>query len=142
MLLRREGPYVKKPKEDLHSIMTGIRQWKGHVHLEIGKPLTPEEIHEASLCEKNDRYQAIRHAVDRRIIEGYRLWKTNYMAHDLLNGKAEFLDAGKYDARELADFMKYMAHKLGKLERRLDQAELRKIFLGIYAGPVDAKRSL
>ena len=38
--------------------------------------------------------------------------------------------------------MKYMAHKLGKLERRLDQAELRKIFLGIYAGPVDAKRSL
>jgi hypothetical protein len=142
VLLRREGPYVKKPKEDLHSIMTGIRQWKGHVHLEIGKPLTPEEIHEASLCEKNDRYQAIRHAVDRRIIEGYRLWKTNYMAHDLLNGKAEFLDAGKYDARELADFMKYMAHKLGKLERRLDQAELRKIFLGIYAGPVDAKRSL
>ena len=80
--------------------------------------------------------------MDRRSIEGYRLWKTNYMAHDLLNGKAEFLDAGKYDARELADFMKYMAHKLGKLERRLDQAELRKIFLGIYAGPVDAKRSL
>ena len=44
VLLRREGPYVKKPKEDLHSIMTGIRQWKGHVHLEIGKPLTPEQM--------------------------------------------------------------------------------------------------
>jgi hypothetical protein len=142
VLLRREGPYVKKPKEDLHSIMTGIRQWKGHVHLEIGKPLTSEEIHEASLCEKNDRYQAIRHAVDRRIIEGYKLWKTNYMAHDLLYGKSEFLDNGMYGAQDLADFVKYMAHKLGKLERRLDQKELRKIFLGIYAGPVDAKRSL
>ena len=142
VLLRREGPYKKKPKEDLHSIMTGIRQQKGHIHLEIGSPLTPEEIHEASKCEKNDRYQEIRHAVDRRIIAGYRLWKTNYMAHDLLYGKSEFLDAGKYDARELADFVKYMAHKLGKLERRLDQAELRKIFLGIYAGPVDSKRAL
>jgi hypothetical protein len=142
VLLRREGPYVKKPKEDLHSIMTGIRQWKGHIHIEIGKPLTPEEIHEASLCEKNDRYQAIRHAVDRRIIEGYKLWKTNYMAHDLLYGKSEFLDNGMYGAQDLADFVKYMAHKLGKLERRLDQKELRKIFLGIYAGPVDAKRAL
>ncbi len=76
VLLRREGPYVKKANEDLHSIMTGIRQQKGHIHLEIEAPLTPEEIHEASTCEKNDRYQAIRQALDRRIIDGYRLWKT------------------------------------------------------------------
>ncbi len=142
VLLRREGPYTKKPKEDLHSILTGIRQQKGHIHLEIGEPLSPEEIAEASKCEKNDRYQAIRHALDRRVIEGYRLWKTNFMAHDLLHGKSEFKDAGQYSERDLQDFEKYIAHKLGKLERRLDQAELRKIFLGIYANPVDAKRDL
>ncbi len=142
VLLRREGPYTKKPKEDLHSILTGIRQQKGHIHLEIGEPLSPEEIAEASKCEKNDRYQAIRHALDRRVIEGYRLWKTNFMAHDLLHGKSEFKDAGQYGERDLQDFEKYIAHKLGKLERRLDQAELRKIFLGIYANPVDAKRDL
>ncbi len=142
VLLRREGPYVKKSNEDLHSILTGIRQQKGHIHLEIGAPLTPEEIAAASKCEKNDRYQAIRHTLDQRIIAGYRLWKTNYMAHDLLYGKQEFADAGKYDAADLADFCKYIDHKLGKLERRLDQAELRKIFLGIYAGPIDAKRAL
>ena len=64
------------------------------------------------------------------------------MAHDLLYGKSEFLDNGMYGAQDLADFVKYMAHKLGKLERRLDHKELRRIFLGIYAGPVDAKRSL
>lgn len=67
---------------------------------------------------------------------------TNYMAHDLHYGKQEFADAGKNDAADLADFCKYIDHKLGKLERRLDQAELRKIFLGIYAGPIDAKRGL
>ena len=142
VLLRREGPYVKKEDEDLHSILTGIRQAKGHIHLEIEEPLTAEEIFEASKCEKNDRYQSIRHLLDRRIIAGYKLWKTNYMAHDLLYDKREFAEAGKYTEQDLAAFEKYIGHKLGKLERRLDRAELRKIFLGIYAGPVDAKRAL
>ena len=142
VLLRREGPYVKKEDEDLHSILTGIRQPKGHIHLEIEAPLTPEEIHEASKCEKNDRYQSIRHLLDRRIIAGYKLWKTNYMAHDLLYDKREFAEEGRYTEQDLAAFEKYIGHKLGKLERRLDRAELRKIFLGIYAGPVDAKQAL
>ena len=142
VLLRREGPYVKKEDEDLHSILTGIRQPKGHIHLEIEEPLTAEEIFEASKCEKNDRYQSIRHLLDRRIIAGYKLWKTNYMAHDLLYDKHEFAEAGKYTEQDLAAFEKYIGHKLGKLERRLDRAELRKIFLGIYAGPVDAKQAL
>lgn len=142
VLLRREGPYVKKEDEDLHSILTGIRQPKGHIHLEIEEPLTAEEIFEASKCEKNDRYQSIRHLLDRRIIAGYKLWKTNYMAHDLLYDKREFAEAGKYTEQDLAAFEKYIGHKLGKLERRLDRAELRKIFLGIYAGPVDAKQAL
>ena len=142
VLLRREGPYVKKEDEDLHSILTGIRQPKGHIHLEIEEPLTPEEIFEASKCEKNDRYQSIRHLLDRRIIAGYKLWKTNYMAHDLLYEKREFAEAGKYSEQDLAAFEKYIGHKLGKLERRLDRAELRKIFLGIYAGPIDAKQAL
>ena len=140
LLLRREGPYKKKPKEDLHSILTGIRQQKGHIHLEVGAPLTAEEIAEASKCTKNDRYQAIRHALDLRIIDGYKLWKTNYMAHDLLYGKHEFADAGIYRAEDLHAFEDYIDHKLGKLERRLDRSELTKIFLGIYAGPIDAKK--
>ena len=142
VLLRREGPYIKKEDEDLHSILTGIRQAKGHIHLEIEEPLTAEEIFEASKCEKNDRYQSIRHLLDRRIVAGYKLWKTNYMAHDLLYDKHEFSEAGKYTEQDLAAFEKYIGHKLGKLERRLDRAELRKIFLGIYAGPVDAKQAL
>ena len=140
LLLRREGPYKKKPKEDLHSILTGIRQQKGHIHLEVGAPLTAEEIAEASKCTKNDRYQAIRHVLDLRIIDGYKLWKTNYMAHDLLYGKQEFADAGLYTAEDLRAFEEYVDHKLGKLERRLDRSELTKIFLGIYAGPIDAKK--
>lgn len=138
VLLRSQGPYVKKKNEDLRSILTGIRQQKGHIHLEIGAPLDAEEIAAAARADKNERYQAIRHTLDRRIIAGYRLWKTNYMAHDLLHGKTEYRDAGKYTPADLQEFERYTAHKLGKLEWRLDRNELRRIFLGIYAGPVDS----
>ncbi len=142
MLLRRDGPYVKKPKEDLHSILTGIRQQKGHIHLQIGEPLTADEIAEAARADKNERYHILRHTLDNRIIGGYRLWKTNYMAHDLLYAKSEYAGAGVYTMADLVAFEKYIAHKLGKLENRLDKAALREIFLGIYAGPVDSKRAL
>ncbi|MBQ1636265.1 MAG: acyltransferase, partial [Bacteroidales bacterium] len=91
LLLSREAPYVKKPKEDLHSILTGIRQQKGHIHLNIGKPLTAAEIHSASEHTGNDRYQLLRDLLDQRIHKGYKLWKTNYMGYDLMNGTSEYL---------------------------------------------------
>ena len=61
------------------------------------------------------------------------------MAHDLLYARHEFFDAGLYNLQELHAFEDYVDHKLGKLERRLDRSELTRIFLGIYAGPIDAK---
>ena len=142
LLLRREGPYKKKPKEDLHSILTGIRQQKGRIHLEVGEPLRADEIAAAASADRNERYQALRATLDRRIVGGYHLWKTNYMADDLLGGTTRWAEAGKYTPAELDAFEKYIAHKLGKLERRLDRQALREIFLGIYAGPVQAKERL
>ena len=140
VLLRREGPYVKKETEDLHSILTGIRQQKGHIHLEIGEPLRAAEIAAAARADKNERYHLLRDVLDRRIVGGYKLWKTNYMAHDLLHGDARY--KAVYTDAELEQFEKYIAHKLGKLERRLDQKALREIFLGIYSGPVTAREAL
>lgn len=130
-----EGKYVKKKNEDLHSILTGIRQMKGHIHLNFGKPLTEEEITEASKCSGNDRYQAIRHLMDARIREGYKLYKTNYMAWDLLHEDSRYLGV-KYLPEDLAAFVKYTDHKLRKAERKLPKDELKKIFLEIYANPV------
>ena len=76
ILISRTQKYVKTENEDLQSIMIGIKQWKGNVHLNFGAPLTEDEIREASFCDKNDRYQMIRHAVDVRVINGYKLWNT------------------------------------------------------------------
>lgn len=130
-----DGTYKKKENEDLHSILTGIRQTKGHIHLNFGKPLSREEIEAASGCKGNDRYQAIRHCLDERIRSGYKLFKTNYIAYDLLNGTTEFLGV-KYLPEDVKVFSNYVSHKLAKIEKRLDRDALQKVFLGIYANPV------
>ena len=136
-LIRRTRDYVKGENEDIMSIVTGIRQSKGDIHLSIGEPLTREEIEEASKCQKNDRYQAIRAAVDRRVISGYRLWKTNYMAYDILNGGNRY--ASGYTGQELYSFRQYIESRLRSVEPELDRDALREILLGIYANPVISK---
>ncbi|MBO4476097.1 MAG: 1-acyl-sn-glycerol-3-phosphate acyltransferase [Bacteroidales bacterium] len=138
ILMSREAPYVKRPKEDLHSILTGIRQNKGHIHLSIGKPLTADEIAEAAAHTGNDRYQGLRDLLDKRIRGGYKLWKTNYMGYDLMNGASEYLGV-KYLPEDMAAFRAYTEHKIQKLERRLDRDALRDIFWHIYGNPVESK---
>ncbi len=140
LLISRTQKYVKGELEDLQSIMQGIRAPKGNVHINIGDPLTEEEIREASLYDKNDRYQYIRHAIDRRIIKGYKLWKTNYMAYDLRYGTGKY--AAHYTEDELDAFKTYVVKQLMQIEPPLNPVDLQEIFLGIYSNPVLAKEQL
>ncbi len=140
ILISRTQKYVKGETEDLESIMMGLKQPKGHVHLQIDKPLSEEEIREASLSDKNDRYQAIRHAVDRRIIGGYKLWKTNYIAYDLVTEGNKY--AQEYTPEDVEAFKSYMAKQVMRVEPSLDKKELMDIFLHIYSNPVLAKEQL
>ena len=140
ILISRTRKYVKSHHEDMHSIVMGIRQKKGNVHLNFGLPLTYDEIEVASKCDKNDRYQAIRHAVDKRVIAGYHLWKTNYIAYDLVGGGNKYSDL--YGPEDVESFKAYMEHRLDKVEKRLDRDELRNIFLHIYSNPVLSKERL
>lgn len=139
-LISRTQKYVKGSREDLISIMTGIEQQKGNIHLNIGSPLTHDEIEAASCCNKNDRYQAIRHAVDVRIIGDYKLWKTNYIGYDMVNHTFKYRD--KYTPEDVAQFTDYVEHQLDKVEKSLCRADLRDIFLRIYANPVVSLENL
>ena len=140
LVISRKRKYVKAEGEDLRSIMEGIMQPKGSIHLNIGKPLTTEEIAEAARCDKNDRYQLIRHAVDLRVIEGYKLWKNNYIAYDILNHSFKYSDY--YSPVDMEQFISYMTKKLDTVEPEINREDLRRIFLEIYANPVVTKELL
>lgn len=139
-VISRKHKYVKAEGEDFNSIMVGIMQQKGNIHLNIGKPLTTEEIAAAAQCDKNDRYQQIRHAVDIRVIEGYKLWKTNYIAYDILNHSYKY--SHMYEKADVENFVAYMEKQLDTVEPTLNREDLRKHFLEIYANPVVSKELL
>lgn len=140
LVISRKHKYVKAEGEDLNSILVGIMSQKGNIHLNIGKPLTSEEIAEAAQCDKNDRYQKIRHAVDLRVIEGYKLWKNNYIAYDIANHSFKYSD--HYDRADQERFVAYMEHQLDTVEPTINREDLRRIFLDIYANPVVTKELL
>jgi hypothetical protein len=133
-LTQKHGKYVKQEGEDLLSVVHGIKQYKGNVNFTICKPVTAEELEQCSVYPHNEQYRQLAGIIDRRIYEGYKLHKTNYIAHDILGNKDEF--AGIYSIADKAEFVFYMEKGLEKIEG--DKDELRRIFLGIYANPVDA----
>ena len=140
IVISQKQKYVKAEGEDLNSILVGIQQPKGNVHLNIGTPLTSDEIADAASCDKNDRYQQIRHAIDKRVIDGYKLWKNNYVAYDLLNHSYKY--SHFYEPADVEQFTAYMQKQLDTIKPGINREELRKIFLDIYANPVVTKELL
>ena len=127
--------YIKKPGEDLNSILTGILQPKGRVHIALCEPVTLAELTALEHQTNNEYHKSVARLLDSRIHTAYRLYPNNYIAHDLLYGNTRYRQM--YTEEERSAFVKYM----GRLERydTCDQERLRDIFLGIYSNPVDNK---
>ena len=131
-LLQNDRKYIKQPEEDLKSILTGITQPKGHVHISFCEPLTGEEL-EFDQKIPNDFYKKVAGLIDKRIYKHYRLYNNNYIAHDLRSGKSTY--SGKYTNEEKDAFIARYNLMLEQVDG--DKDTLTSIFLGIYANPID-----
>ena len=127
--------YTKKPGEDLNSILTGILQPKGRVHIELCEPLSVAELSAFENQTSNEYHKSVSKLLDSRINTAYRLYPNNYIAHDLLYGNMKY--RSMYTDEQYNAFIKHMT----ELERydTCDQERLRDIFIGIYSNPVDNK---
>lgn len=133
LFITRYQKYEKEPDEDLQSILHGIRQFKGHIHFVFTEAITDEELRYCDRFDRNRKFQQLAQIIDRRIYDNYRLWPTNYIAHDLLNQSYRY--RSHYTEEQRKHFMDYMDEGLKNLIG--EEAELRDIFLHIYATPVD-----
>lgn len=133
--LRRQGPYVKAPGEDLNSITTGITQPKGEIRISVLEPLN-KTIDRCSDLQTNDTNRAIAGLIDYQIHKNYYLFDNNYLAWDLLHNSRRFADQGMYDQDALSTFVDMMESKLSKID--IPRSELEPIYLQIYANPVES----
>jgi hypothetical protein len=132
LYISRRRKYEKAPGEDLNSILTGIMQFKGNIHVSFCDAITREELTWCSNMEKNDRYKNLADIIDRKIIGSYKLWKNNYIAYDLLNHSNKY--SSYYSESDRQSFLSYINYKLSGIDE--GQKEMEEIFLTIYSGPV------
>jgi Acyltransferase. len=138
LFISRRRKYIKSKDEDLNSILTGIMQFKGNIHIQFNEPLTYEEISSSTKCDtndKNEKYKSLAAIIDNKINSNYYLWKNNYIAYDLVNNCDTF--ANEYSTSDKQSFINYVKYKISSSE--VDHDELEDIFLSIYSNPVKSK---
>ena len=80
--IEKDGSFTKNEQTDIHSIVTGMIGFKGHVHVGFGSEL---EIN-------SDEPELIAELIDEQILKNYRLSDANYIAAEMLKEKGELLD--------------------------------------------------
>jgi len=126
--------YTKKPGEDLNSILTGILQPKGRVHIALCQPIRLVELSAFEEQTNNEYHKSVARLIDSRINTAYRLFPNNYIAHDILYGNTRY--QSMYTDEEYNLFIHHLK-ELDRYEDTCDIERLRDIFVGIYANPVD-----
>lgn len=141
-LMRKNDPEFKKSqRDDLFSMETGLLQFKGHVHFEVGKCINSELEKLKGISDKSEIIKCACAAIDRSIHSGYKLYPINYIAADKLNKSSQF--AKYYTEQEVFDFENYISNQLAKCDltdiSEDDYSFMYDMMLVMYANPVKNK---
>jgi 1-acyl-sn-glycerol-3-phosphate acyltransferase len=128
----RSEKYVKQPGEDLNSILTGVIQQKGDVHIHAGVPLSKSDLEPLAGLPNNLFNKQAALLIDRQIAQNYRLTCNNYIAQDIRSQKEQY--ASCYTQEEKGKFIQHYKHVLNSEAE--DKKAFADIFLGIYANPL------
>ena len=138
--LRRDNPEWKKGKnDDVVSMQTGIMGFKGHVHYHCA-PCIDEYLQQLPAdTPKTDFFDIVAAHIDSEIHRNYRLYPSNYIAADMLDGTS-FAKEGKYTEADRQQFEAYLQGQLNKIDlANKDIPFLRERMLTMYANPLRNK---
>jgi len=110
------GSYTKTQYENMHSIVKGIEEYKGSVVMHFEK-LNVDEIDFSA--KRKEVIKAITNKIDETVYRNYHLFKTNYMAYDILNITKEYSDY--YKVEDVKAFKEYVKQNStdSKIQNRL-----------------------
>ncbi|NAS32169.1 1-acyl-sn-glycerol-3-phosphate acyltransferase [Flavobacteriaceae bacterium R38] len=136
MAKHNDEEYIKTSNEDFNSILKGAIGQKKRIHVALGRVLD-EELNaiKAKKYPVNKQIQLLTELIDEHIYKEYKLWPSNYVAYDLLNGSDGF--KSKYTEREKRQFER-------RIERRVKTGNKIALenFLAMYANPVKNSMNL
>lgn len=135
--LRRDNPEWKKGKnDDVVSMQIGIMGFKGHVHYHCA-PCIDEYLKQLPAdTPKTEFFDIVAAHIDSEIHRNYRLYPSNYIASDMLDGTS-FATEGKYTEADRKQFEAYMQGQLDKIDLEdKDIPFLRERMLTMYANPL------
>lgn len=133
MAVANNEVYIKEKNEDFITLLSGIMGQKKRIHIHVGDVLT-NEIDQIKQDEDNSnrQIQALAQVIDDSILSSYKLWPTNFIAHDLMNNSTKH--SHLYTAEEKLLFER-------RMEKKIDGDNLKMVegFLSMYANPVTNK---
>lgn len=138
--LRRDVPGWKKTAlDDVNSMRTGIMGYKGGVHYHCAPCIDGFLDNLSPDIPKTKAFDVIAEHIDKEIFRNYRLYPSNYIALDMLEGNEAH--GGRYTAEDKAAFEKYLQGQIARIDiPNKDEAFLRERMLTMYANP--ARNSL
>lgn len=140
-LKRDIADWKKCPMDDVVSMQTGIMGYKGHIHYDAAPcidawldTLDPD-------MPKADFFKTVATHIDEEVFRRYRLYPSNYVALDELEGTTAHAD--RYTAEQKAQFDGYIAQQMAKIQLPdRDEAFLRERLLTMYANPARNQEQL
>ncbi len=138
-LLKSKNPNFKKTQEDdLISMKTGIAEPKGHIHYSFTPCINDKLDKIPADLDRLLTVQRICNIIDHQIHANYKIFKTNYMAHDMLFNNTEF--AEHYSSEDAKIFTDYLNSQLDKITdipvTDSDRNYMFKYMLQMYSNPL------
>lgn len=132
----KQETYVKGENEDFHTLVNGILGVKKRIHIHIGDVLTEKIEGIPQHIQGNAKQlQCLADLIDEQIVLGYKLWPTNYIAHDMLTGSNQY--ATNYSEGE-----KMLFEKRFKSGVDIHSPVAVQSYLSMYANPVTNQNRL
>jgi len=134
-LLKRQADscFQKTEKDDLLSMVSGLKNHKGRVHIQFSAPIRFDSI--TALNQNgniNDELKRLAEYIDTQIYQNYRLYPNNYIAYDLHFNCSKYIE--KYTQEEKRLFIELTHQRLKLVDE--DREEAMSLWLKMYATPV------
>ena len=140
--LKRDNPEWKKTKaDDVKSMVTGLRGYKGRVKYRLTQELNPIFDQFPWIDDKTAQVNCVCQTIDRELHGAMELYPINYLAYNLKYQTEKY--ANMYTQEERDKATNYLNGQLAKIDiPNKDEDFLWQMLLTMYSNPVANKEAL